>query len=152
MATSPPQMNRIIITVIAVVFALSVGLSLLLNWEMFGDHSSFQKGLAKYEGVPSTASDITVYENKNISGSFVADFKIAEADFLAFAREKHWGVKPIEGSAWVFHAEAFQIKNPNDKKRIRDGWFCSQPDPEKEWMEAAYDRSSGRAYIFRSSR
>jgi hypothetical protein len=145
-------MNRTIITVIAVVLALSVGLMVLLNWAMFGDHSSFQKGLAKYEGVPATASDITVYENKNISGVYVADFKISEADFLAFAREKHWGVKPIDGAAWVFQAEAFQIKNPNDKKKIHNGWFCSQPNAEGHWIEAAYDLRSGRAYIYRSSR
>ena len=56
-------MKRTIIIVIAVVLALSVGLMLLLNWAMFGDQSSFQKGLAKYEGVPATASDHTVLQN-----------------------------------------------------------------------------------------
>jgi hypothetical protein len=145
-------MNRIIITVIAVVFALSVGLSLLLNWAMFGDHSSFQKGLAKYEGVPATASDITVYENKNISDRYVAEFKISEADFLAFAREKNLGNKPIAGSASVYQAEAVHNGRPNDKKRIHDGWFCAQPDPEGQFIEVAYERPSGRGYIYRISR
>lgn len=145
-------MKRTIIIVIAVVLALSVGLLLLLNWAMFGDQSSFQKGLAKYEGVPATASDITVYQNKNISGVYVADFKISEADFLAFAREKNWGVKPIDGADWVFQAEAFRIGSPNDKRKIKEGWFCSQPNAKGHWIEAAYERSSGRAYIYRSSR
>lgn len=152
MPTVTRQVDRTIITVIAVVLALSVGLMILLNWTMFGDHSSFQKGLAKYEGVPATASDITVYENKNISGVYVADFKISEADFLAFAREKNWGVKPIAGSASVYQAEAIHNGHPDDRKVIKDGWFCSQPNAEGHWIEAAYDRRGGRAHIYRSTR
>src|SRR6478736_1378015 len=98
------------------LLALALAVGLLLGWSMFGGRSSFRTGLRQYEGLPSTASDITVYRNGNISGTFVADFKISEADFVSFGRERQWDVKPISRSESVFQAKAFHDGRPNDRK------------------------------------
>ena len=66
-------------------FCLMVVGFLVRGWAMFGDRSSFQTGLDRYKGLPPTASDITIYENRNMSGVFIADSKIAEHDFVSFA-------------------------------------------------------------------
>jgi hypothetical protein len=141
-------MKRILI----IVIALGVTVVVLLGWGMFGDHSSFQTGLVKYEGLPAAASDITVYQNRNISGAYVADFKISEPDFVSFAREKHWDVQPIAGPVSVFQAKAFHDRRPNDKKEITDGLFYSQRTANGGGITTAYDRRSGRAYVDSSSR
>ena len=142
------HMKRLLI----IVLAFGIAAVLLLGWSMFGDHASFHKGLRQYEGLPAAASDITVYQDKNISGTFVAHFKISEPDFIAFAQEKHWGVKPISDPESVFQPEAFQDRHPNDKKDITNGLFYSQRAANGGGITAAYDRESGRAYIDSSSR
>src|SRR6266516_1197030 len=89
---------------------------LVLGWAMFGDRSSFHTGLDRYEGLPHTASDISIYAGKNSSGVFSADFKIAENDFVSFAATRHWSLEPISGSASVFEAKAFHERRTNKKK------------------------------------
>jgi hypothetical protein len=138
--------------VFIIVLALGLLGIVLLGWSMFGDHSRFQTGLGRYEGLPSTASDITVFQNRNISGIFIADFKIAEPDFVSFAVEKHWAVQPISGSVFIFQARAFQESRPNDKKEITDGLYYSQRADNGGGVTVAYDRKDGRAYIDSSSR
>src|SRR5438045_854967 len=129
-------MKRILIGCLA----LSVIGFVLVGWITFGDRSSFQLGLAAYEGLPHTASDITIYQEKNISGVYVADFKIAEADFVSFATDKGWALQPITGSAAVFQANAFQEARPNDKKEITDGLYYSKRAPNGGGVTVAYDR------------
>ncbi|MEI7730128.1 MAG: hypothetical protein WCO56_11185 [Verrucomicrobiota bacterium] len=142
------KMKRAII----VVFMLGLSGLFLLGWGMFGDHASFQTGLDQYEGLPPKASDITVYQNKNISGIFVADFKITEPDFRSFAAEKHWPVQPISGSTFVFQARAFHEDRANDKKVITDGLVYSQRAANGGGVTVTYDRKDSRAYIDSSSR
>lgn len=105
---------------IVAIFIASVLLgTVLVGWIMFGDHSSFQTGLARYEGLPRTASDITVYRNTNMSGMLVADFKISEPDFVSFAAEKHWALQPIAGEESLYEAKAFHAGRSNDRKVIK---------------------------------
>src|SRR5580765_197108 len=137
---------------IIIILGLAVAAVLVLGWCMFGDHSEFHTGVANYEGLPAAASDITVYQNRNISGAFVMDFRISESNFVTFAREKHWDVKPISGSESAFQAKAFHEGRPNDKKEITDGLFYSQRAANGGGITAAYDRQTGRAYIDSSSR
>ena len=137
--------------VIGCLCLIAVGF-LLLGWAMFGDRSSFQTGLDRYEGLPNTASDITIYENKNMSAIFIADFKIAEHDFVSFAATQHWSLEPISGSASVFQAKAFREGRANDKKEIIDGLYHSKRAANGGGVTAAYDRKDGRGYIDSSSR
>ena len=141
-------MKRIII--ICLLFAVAG--FFLLYWAMFGDRSSFQTGISSYKGLPPTASDITIYREKNISGTFVADFKIAEHDFISFAAEQHWDLQPISGSTTVFQAKAFHEGQPNRKKEIVDGLIYSKRAANGGGVTATYDRKEGRAYIDSSSR
>lgn len=97
------SMKRVVI----IVFGFGLLGIVLLGRTMFGDHSSFQAGLSSYEGLPSAASDITIYRNNDISGSFVADFKISEPDFVSFAAQKHWPVQPISSAEEVFNPPSF---------------------------------------------
>ena len=136
-----------------IIVLVLVGLGLLLSgWVMFGDHSSFQTGVSQYEGLPSTASDITVYRNKNISGVFAADFKISEPDFISFAAQQHWAIQPISGSETVFRASDFHEGRPVATKEIHDGLYYSQRAGNGGGTTVAYDRKDGRAYISSSSR
>jgi len=112
-------MKRIVVVSLCLIL---VGV-LVLGWAMFGDRSSFHTGLDSYEGLPHTASDISIYENNNMSGIFIADFKIAEHDFVSFAATEHWSLQPISGSASVFQAKAFHEGRPNDKREIIDGLY-----------------------------
>jgi len=146
--TFADNMKRVLIIVLALVVAAVV----LLGWNMFGDHSSFQTGLTQYEGLPAAASDITVYRNRNISGTVVADFKISEPDFVSFAQQKRWDVQPISGPVFVFQAKAFHDGHANDEKELADGLFYSQRAANGGGITAAYDRRTGRAYINSSSR
>ena len=141
-------MKRILIAVLA---AGVLGI-LLLGWSMFGDHSSFQTGLDRYEKLPATSSDITIFRNSNITGEFLADFKVSEHDFVLFATENHWLVQPITNAAVVFQAKAFHEGHPNDTKEISDGLYYSQRAANGGGVTVAYDRKNGRAYIESSSR
>jgi len=141
-------MKRIVVSCVG----LTVIGVLALGWAMFGDRSSFQTGLDRCEGLPQTASDITIYEAKNISGVLIADFKIAEHDFVSFAATKHWSLEPISNSASVFQAKAFHEGRSNDKKEITDGLYYSKRAANGGGVTVAYDRKSGRGYIDSSSR
>jgi hypothetical protein len=141
-------MKRVLLIIF---FALILG-TLLLGWAMFGDHSTFQTGLATYEGIPQKASDIAVFRDRNISGLFVADFKITEPHFVAFASEQRWAVQTITNQEFVFTAKAFQEGHPNDKKEISDGLYYSRRAGNGGGVTVAYDRKDGRAYIESSSR
>ena len=61
--------NKITIGCLSVV-GLALGLFLLLNWLMFGDHSTYKSGLDKYEYLPESATDINVFTNLNLANVF----------------------------------------------------------------------------------
>ena len=137
-------MKRFLIVIVALV-ALAC---LLLGWSTFGDRSSFRTGLDRHEGVPSTASDIAVYQCKNLNATFVADFRIAERDFVAFAAEKGWVLEPITSTVSIFQAEAFRKRPP---KGVSDGLSYSKREDNGGGVAAGYDRKTGRGYINRFS-
>ena len=141
-------MKRIVIGCLILLLAGVV----VLGWAMFGDQSSFHAGLSSYAGFPPTASDITVYQTRNMSGLFVADFRITEPEFVAFAKEQHWDLQPIPGSTAVFQAKAFHDGRPNDKRVVADGLFYSKRAANGGGVTATYDRRNGRGYIDKSSR
>ena len=124
----------------------------LLGWAMFGDRSSFQTKLDSHPNLPTTASDITLYQNRNITGNFVADFKISERDFVSFAAEHHWHLQPISAPETVFQAIAFHEGRLNDKKEIVNGLFYSKRAGNGGGVTVAYDRVAGRGYVESSSR
>ena len=134
---------------VCVLVILSV---LSLHWVMFGDRSSFATGLPNLNGLPKEASDITVYQNKNISGVFLADFRIPEKDLVTFGIAHNWDLRPVSGSVSVFHANAFHERRPNERKEISDGLYYSKRVNNGGGVTVAYDRKEGRAYIDRSSR
>lgn len=125
---------------------------IVLCWAMFGDRSSFQRGLSHHPELPQAASNITVFENKNFTGAFVAEFQIAEKDFVAFATEQHWGLRPVSEPTYVFQPYAFQTGHPNDKKEILDGLYYSMRSADGSGVTVGYDRKQGRAYIEKSAR
>jgi|GEM_PF-6208364 len=123
-----------------------------LFWGMFGDRSSFQTKIDSYPNLPTTASDITIYQNRNITGDFVADFKIKEHDFVSFATEHHWDLRSISAPESVFQAIAFHEGEPNNKKEIVNGLFYSRRASNGGGVTIAYDRDAGRGYIESSAR
>jgi hypothetical protein len=141
-------MKRVLITVLV----LGVSGFLLLNWLLFGDRSSFQSGLAQYTDLPAAASDITVYQQRNITDQFAADFIITETDFVSFAAENQWALEPITNSARIFYARAFHRGEPNDTKDLTNGLYYSKRAANGGGITVAYDRDGGRGYIERASR
>jgi len=144
-------MKRILIGFLAIALLVLLTLSVLF-WISFSDRSSYQSGLPNFEGLPQTASDITIYQNKNISGTLVADFKISESNFVSFAKEKSWVVQPIKNVEYIFQAKAFHEGKFNDKLEIADGLYYSKRAENGGGITVAYDRKSGRGYIESSNR
>src|SRR5437870_5772172 len=118
-------MKRIVVGCVCLI----VVCVLVLCWAMFGDRSSFLTGLDSYEGLPYTASDITIYRNKNTSGVFIADFRISEHDFVSLAAERHWSLQPIVGSASVFQAKAFHEGRGMTRKRLSTVFITRNGQP-----------------------
>ena len=127
-------------------------LLVLLLWSMFGDRSSYQTKLDSYPLLPKTASDITVYENKNISGYFVTDFKIIEREFVLFATEQHWDLRPISAPASIIQAIDYHEGNLYKTREITNGLYYSKRAGNGGGVTVAYDRDAGRAYIESSRR
>ncbi len=140
--------KRLLLILVIGAFFLVGGFGYL----MFADRSVFQSGLASYEGLPSSASDISVYRNPNISGYFVADFRIPEADWMAFCSKKGWDLAPIQGARRMPIAASFVNGQKTGSAVIMDGLHFSRLARNGGGVEAAYDRTSGRAYISRSNR
>lgn len=133
--------------VVLVVIALIV-----FNWIMFGDHSSFESGLAKYEYLPDTAHDITVYTNLNISGTFICDFSMKEEIFKDFAKKQDWKIKEIKFPEYIFDAYEFHKGNTHKKHQIKSGLYYSKRADNGGGITVGYDRDNGRGYINKSSR
>jgi hypothetical protein len=144
-------MKRIAIGFASLVLIVLAILSFLF-WISFRNQISFASGLSSYEGLPSTASDITVFQNKNVNGIFVADFQIVESNFVAFAAEKTWSLQPITNAEFVFQAKAFHDGKPNEKLEITDGLFYSKRAENGGGITVAYDRKSGRGFIENNNR
>lgn len=137
---------------IVICIGLVVRNSLKMVNAMFGDHSSFQSGLADYEFAPPEASDINVYRQPNITGTFLCDFSIEEKDFVGFANENEWMVMEISNSVSIFLATSFNAKNPNDQRTVTQGLYYSKRKSNGGGITVAYDRVDHRGYIARSSR
>ena len=137
------------------IFALvvhSIAAVAFICWSIFADHTLYKEGLSSFDGLPSSASDISVSRNQNISGLFVSDFRIAESDFVSFAVSNHWDLQTIAGSAYVYEARALKDGTVRAKKEITNGWFFSRRNDSGAGVDVAYDRKDGRAYVNRSSR
>ena len=137
---------------IFIVLILGVLGILFLGWCMFGDHSKFLAGLDQYEALPLKASDITVYQNSNITGNFVADFKISEPEFVSFAAESQWTLEPIACPEFVRQARSVYEGRPNDQKKVTDGLQYSQRRGNGGGVTIVYDRKDSRGYIDISAR
>lgn len=140
----------------------------LFYWTMFGDHSSFESGLAKYEYLPGTAHDITVYTNSNISGMFICDFSMKEEDFKDFAKKQGWEIEEIKSIAQKqgLKPEEFALLNAmytarefyryrgdaNKRHQIKNGLYYSKRANNGGGITVGYDRDNNRGYISKSSR
>ncbi|HBC88189.1 MAG TPA: hypothetical protein DCZ94_14660 [Lentisphaeria bacterium] len=124
----------------------------LFGWFMFGDHSSFETGLKKYELLPDSAHDITVFKNPNISGMFLCDFSIDEEGFKDYSEKQKWKVEEIKDLKDLFTAKAFHEGTPNERHKIKNGLYYSKIAANGGGVTVGYDRDNGRGYISRSSR
>lgn len=147
-------MKRLLIILSAILVLAGVVVAVGLH-ALFGERVSFQTGLASCEGIPVTATDISVFRNENMSGMFVADFRISEADFLAFAAEKGWSVvkvAPPGTSGPIFTAQALHVGRGMADKQIFDGYYYSKRAPNGGGVTVAWDRAEGRGYLDISAR
>lgn len=119
---------------------------------MFGRNESYQTGLSSYTGLPPTASDITIFMNRNITGTVIADFKITENDFVAYAKEKSWSLQPITAPKKIRHAQAYHEGRFAEHKEITDGLYYERREADGGGTTLMYDRATSRAYIYETAR
>lgn len=143
--------KRLIITC-SVLVAGGLVLFGLLSWVLFADRQVYLTGLAQYKGLPQEASDIRVFRNENISGTFCTDFAISEEAFRVFAASQGWTLREISGEEMIITAEARNAGRQADWHRISRGLWWSQRAPNGGGVTAAYDRGTGRAWIDSSAR
>lgn len=143
---------KVVLGVIATLLALMVTGVALLGWGMFGDHSSYSENLASFEGLPETASDISVFTNLNITGTVVADFNIAESDFITWATANGWKIEEIKSPIRIASPLAFSQGNPNTFMTLEQGLYASHRKANGGGIDVAYNRAIKRASISRSSR
>lgn len=119
---------------------------------MFGDRTSLEEGLSEYDGIPSSASDINIFKNENLSGMFLADFAISEDNFVSFAEEKGWELEAISGRENIFVAKPYFEEVENPRRAITSGYYFSDRARNGGGVTVAFDRNSGRGYISSSNR
>jgi hypothetical protein len=143
---------KIVLASIATIIVVIAGGFALLCWAMFSDHSSYSEHLAVFEGLPPTASDITVYTNRNITGTVVAEFAIREADFVTWAEKNQWGVTEIVAPIEIGNPQAYHQGDPNRRTKVERGLYASHRRSNGGGIDVAYDRAKSKGLISRSSR
>lgn len=123
-----------------------------LNWLFFGDQSSYVSGLNKYEGLPVTASNISVYKNTNISGMFIGDFTMNEDDFITFAKGKGLRLDEADDSSRIYSARDFYEGKTSYPHLIKNGLYGKKRARNGGGITLGYDRDTNKGYINKSSR
>lgn len=144
---------KIVLRIILGLVAVCLAGGAFLTWAMFGDHSSYGEHLTEHNLLPQSASDISFYRNQNISGIFVADFAISEADFMSWAQQS-LDLQPeiISEPQKITDARAFARGEMNTFHIIKHGLYASRRQPNGGGVDLAYNRDNGRGYVDRSSR
>ena len=143
---------KIILVSIATIIVIIAGGFSLLCWAMFSARSSYSEHLSVFEGIPRTASDITVFTNKNITGTIVAEFDIREADFVAWAVQNQWGVTEIVSPIVIGTPQAYNEGDPNRRTSIERGLYATHRRLNGGGVDVAYDRTNRKGRISGSSR
>ena len=141
-----------ILVSIATIIVVIAGGFAFLCWAMFSDRSSYSEHLSVFDGIPRTASDITVFTNKNITGTVVAEFDICEADFVAWAAQNQWGVAEIVSRITIDTPQAYNKGDPNRRTSIERGLYATHRRSNGGGIDVAYDRTNRKARFSRSSR
>ena len=68
---------------------------------MLGDNIETAEHLDAVDWLPGSASNISYYRNKNISGLFSYEFTMAEPDFLEYAMERGWKLRKIDSPVFT---------------------------------------------------
>ena len=134
------------------VGGLPIWVVLLALWAMFGRAPYFAAGLASYEGLPPTASDIIVFESRDIASIVAVNFKITEADFVAFAEALGLQVAPITSGQPILDAEALHRGDPDFDRVISNGLVGEERAPNGAGVTLVFDRELGRGFLVQSSR
>jgi len=124
----------------------------LLLWSMFSDQSSFRSGLHSFGDLPSTAKDISVYKNSNMSGLQLIEFIIPESDLRDYAMQHSWKLQEIDQPQSIMSAVDFHNKNGDIYHIVSTGLFFEQRQGNGGGVTVAYDRARQVAYVNRSSR
>ncbi len=144
--------KRILLWIGLAVGGLPIWIVLLALWAMFGRAPYFAAGLASYEGLPPTASDITVFESRDIASIVAVNFRITEADFVAFAEALDLQVAPITSWESIPDAEALHRGDPDFDRAISNGLVCEERAPNGAGVTLVFDRELGRGFLVQSSR
>lgn len=145
------RFSKVVLAIVVLAWCLLVNCT-VVSLVMFGDRPSFEEGISKYEGVPSSASDINIFKNENFTGMFLVDFAISEDDFVGFAEEMGWVLEGISGRENIFVAKLYFEEAENPRRAITSGYYFSDRAPNGGGITVAFDRNSGRGYISSSNR
>ena len=131
---------------------IAVASIILLLWAMFADQSTFSSGLSTYGDLPPTATDIAVYENRDIGGLRLIELKISEEQLRSYAESQDWSLREIAGLEHIMSANAFHHDKANSLKTISDGLFFQDRRPNGGGVTIAFNRLNQVAYINSSSK
>jgi hypothetical protein len=146
------QNMKRILPIALTLLMLIMGVFGLLMWSMFGDQSEFRQGLASHKEIPDTATDITIYTNRNITGDLIADFMISEADFVTWTKNNKWNLQAIKEPVIIRDARAVAAGDLNGSHSILNGLYMSDRRANGGGIDLAYNRANSRGYVARSSR
>ena len=123
-------------------------------WAMFTDQSEVAEHVEAVDWLPATASNISYYVNKNISGIVACEFTMAESDFLDLATKHEWQMDKIESSTSMTRYTWFvEGSKPSDHyATIEQGYYYSKRRPSGAGITVAYDLERQVVYVMRSSR
>jgi len=139
--------------VLVILFIAFLGAGYIL-WTMFSDRSEVVEHVDTVDWLPASASNISYYMNKNITGMLTCEFAIAESDFLDFAMQNEWPVSKMESPINVTRYTKFieKSKTSDHYAVVEQGYYYSKQWPNGAHISVAYDLVRQIAYLNRSSR
>ena len=104
-------------------------------------------------GLPENSASDICYRSSIVGVTFLADFDISEADFLAWMQLQDWGIVPFDlnSGRTSIDASVHPVReyDPETPLAIERGYcfFTSKPNNPDNTTTVIYDLDTGRAYV-----
>jgi hypothetical protein len=126
-------------------------------WFAFGSHIETGFHERSVDWLPTTATNISYFKNRNIANIETYEFCISGPDFAALAHDRGWAVKLIEKPmsilryTWWLAAEHPQRMKPFYAEASK-GSYYEDRRPNNGGIAVLYNEDSQTAYVDKSNR